>query len=405
MLRSASPERRKIATMLAFTSIPLSGFITDIYLPSMPSMAGSLNVPENQIQLTLTLFFLSYGISQLFVGSLLDSIGRYRVALFSLAILMVSNILISISGSAVMICSLRVGQGVATALLVVAKRAFFVDLYEGEERKYYLSYFTIVWSCGPILAPFLGGYLQQLFHWQANFYFLSFYAGILLILELIYSGETISEKRPFHIGKIAAQYRTMLGNRLFILGIIILGLSYAVVLVFNISGPFVVEKSFGYNSVVVGYCTLVFGLSWMLGGILGKRLSHIDFTRKAIAASSLQLVLIGALLLSGMASENLVCFVLFAFFIHTCSGFLYNVFFTDTMLYYPSNAGIAGGLLGGMVYLITSAASVVISSVGQISTQNDMVIRYLIASLLLCSAVYYLSGVRKRKKALASPVS
>lgn len=403
MLRQASSKRRTIATTLAFISIPLSGFITDIYLPSLPSMSAKLGGSEKDIQLTLTYFFLSYGIAQLFVGSILDSIGRYKPALLALGILVVSSIWISTATSITLIYWLRVLQGIATAILVVAKRAFVVDLYEGERRKHYLSYFTIVWSCGPIVAPFLGGYLQKLFFWQANFYLLAFYALVMLVLELFYSGETIAEKKPFRIGNVVNQYRMMLGNRLFIMGIAILGLSYTVVMVFNISGPFVIEKRFGYNAVVVGYCTLVLGISWMIGGFTGRRLANVNFEKKVAMASQIQLALIIGLLLVGRVGESLVCFVVFAFLIHICSGLLYNIFFTDTMMYFPANAGLAGGLLGGMVYVITSASSVLISSVGVIATQNDMALRYLVASVLLGVIVVYV--VRQRKRKLSAVVA
>lgn len=51
-----------IATILAFAVIPMSGLATDIYLPSMPSMAEDLHLPEARIQLTLT-FILSVTVS------------------------------------------------------------------------------------------------------------------------------------------------------------------------------------------------------------------------------------------------------------------------------------------------------------------------------------------------------
>ena len=71
-------KHQNIATLLAFALIPLSGFATDIYIPSLPTMAGDLHVSSIQVQLTLSLFLISYGVSQLFIGSVLDSFGRYK---------------------------------------------------------------------------------------------------------------------------------------------------------------------------------------------------------------------------------------------------------------------------------------------------------------------------------------
>ncbi|MFT3824177.1 MAG: MFS transporter [Chitinophagaceae bacterium] len=397
MLAQASAQKKRIATILTFIAIPLSGFVTDIYLPSFPAMAKDLGVHQSSIQLTLTCFFMSYGLSQLLVGSLLDSIGRFRPAMFSLGVLVVTSLLIGLTHSVTLICALRIIQGIAVAFIIVAKRAFFVDLYTGEERKHYLGYFTIIWSCGPIIAPFLGGYLQQYFNWQSNFYFLAAYALIILVLELSLSGETLAEKKPFHIEKIKKDYAMMLGNKNFLLGIILLGLSYSVVMVFNIAGPFIIANSFHFNSVVIGLCTLILGIAWMTGGIINRKTLAIDFNRKVKFAGSLQFTLIVALLLIGFMYQQLWSYMILAFVIHCCCGFLFTVYFTHSLLYFPQNAGMTGGLMGGMIYGITSLTSFIISHTGRILTQQDMLWRYLVMSVILVLVLWY--AVRLDKQA------
>ena len=47
-----------ISTILAFALIPLSGFATDIYIPSLPSMATDLNVSNAAVQLSLLIFMI-----------------------------------------------------------------------------------------------------------------------------------------------------------------------------------------------------------------------------------------------------------------------------------------------------------------------------------------------------------
>ena len=70
---------------------------------------------------------------------------------------------------------------------------------------------TIVWSLGPIIAPFIGGYLQKSFGWQSNFTVLAAYSLIILIAELIFSGETIKNKTLF-ILVLWNEFKTMLGT-------------------------------------------------------------------------------------------------------------------------------------------------------------------------------------------------
>ncbi|MDM1494024.1 MFS transporter [Myroides odoratimimus] len=400
MLREASEQRKKLATILAFCSIPLSGFVTDIYLPSFPSMAKGLAVSEQDIQLTLTCYLLSYGISQIFVGSLLDNIGRYKPRLVALLILIFTNLSITQMDSVFYICIMRIIQGMAISTLVVATRAIFIDIYDETKRQYYLSYFTIVWSCGPILAPFLGGYLEKLFNWHANFYFLAIYSGVLLILDLCISGESIPEKKKFNLSETLSLYKMMLSEKRFMIGTLILGLSYSIVMIFNIAGPFLIENTFNYGSVVIGYCTLVLGFSWMLGGIIGKKRMHLDLKPKALKPSLVQLSLIAVLLITTIWIESLPLLIGFLFLIHICSGTLFNNFFTTTMLQFPNNAGTAGGLMGGLVYVLTSFVTLIISSTGAITTPTALGIRYLITAIALLLAILYIIKLYNKEKVI-----
>ncbi|PKF75685.1 MFS transporter [Chryseobacterium sp. PMSZPI] len=399
MLRAASEKRIRLITIMAFVSIPLSGFVTDIYLPSFPSMAREMSVSEKDIQITLTTYLLSYGISQLFVGGILDSIGRYRPKLLALFLLMISSILITMTNSILLICLLRILQGIAVSVLVVATRAIFVDIYDSERVKHYLSYFTIVWSCGPILAPFLGGYLEKLFNWHANFYFLAFYAGFLFLFEWFFSEESLPEKKKLDLSENISLYKMMLKNRIFMLGIFILGLSYSIVMVFNITGPFIIENTFHFTPVVIGYCTLILGFSWMIGGFIGKRRLSLDFKPRILLPILLQLILIATLITTSFFVESLFIMIPFAFFIHICSGILFTSFFTTSMLYFPKNAGTAGGLMGGLVYVITSVTSFIISVTGTVTEQKDLAWRYLIIAFILFGIILIMHQAVKKEKA------
>ncbi|GAA4168637.1 MFS transporter [Sphingobacterium ginsenosidimutans] len=398
MLKEASSQRIRLVTFMAFVSMPLSGFVTDIYLPSFPAMAKSLLVHERDIQLTLTSYLLSYGISQLFIGNILDSIGRYRPKLLALTFLILSSLLITHTHSVLLICLLRVVQGVAISILVVATRALFVDLYAGDRLKNYLSYFTIVWSCGPILAPFLGGYLEKLFDWQANFYFLAFYAAALLLFEVLYSGESIAEKKKINLRDNLNLYKMMLQNKLFILGILVLGFSYSIVMLFNMTGPFIIENTFHFSSVTIGYCTLILGFSWMIGGFITKKRMHLDFVPRVIVPALFQASLIVALIVVSMFQQNLYIMVGFAFFIHIISGVLFTSFFTNSMLFFPKHAGTAGGLMGGMVYIVTSLSNFIVAISGKVTTQNGLAWRYFIFSMLLTLIIMYMWKLQKNNR-------
>ena len=130
-MKTIKEEHRRIVNILSFSLIPLAGFATDIYLPSLPSMTISLHASASQIQLSLLLFMASAGVSQLFVGSLLDSFGRYRLSNSALFIFSIASFLIGLFPDLHVLYLMRIVQGVAASFVLVARRAYFMDTYSG----------------------------------------------------------------------------------------------------------------------------------------------------------------------------------------------------------------------------------------------------------------------------------
>lgn len=385
------PENNKrLATVLSFLLIPLSGFITDIYLPSMPHMASELQQTDGAIQLTLSLFLVSYGLSQFITGSLIDSFGRYRLTLFSLAVFIVSNIIIAFTTDIYVIYAMRVVQGISTGFIVVAKRAFFVDVYEGEKRKHYLSIMSIVWSSAPVLAPFMGGYLQKYFHWQANFYALAVYGFIMLLLEWIFSGETNPVWKNFKLSSVVSDYRRMLRSRMFVAGLLICGLSYGTTMIFGLSGSFIIEHQMGYSAVVAGYGSLLMGLAWMTGGFLGKALLDRPLLPKLKLGNALHLGVAILMIATASYFANLYSLLLFAFLVHVCVGFLFNNYFAVCLGYFPDMAGLVSGMSGGTTFILTSIISYGMVSAFHPQSQTGLGSAYLSMGIIAAAVLYFL---------------
>ena len=354
-MKNISNERRqRISTIVAFAIVPMSAFATDIYIPSMPSMGTGLKITSLQVQLTLTAFLISYGIAQLFIGALLDTFGRYKLGLTALFVFAIASITIANTDNIYLIYLMRVIHGLTVATIVVAKRAYFVDVYKGEQLKSYLSIFTIIWSVGPIVAPFIGGYLQTAFGWYSNFYFLAGMAGVIGLLEALFTGETLASPVAFNVRRIAATYYEMITTLRFILGLVILGLAYSTVMIYNLTGPFIIEHKLGLSPVIIGYCSLFLGFAWTIGGLIGKATVEKPFFSKLLLNLLLQLAFAIAMVLSVGFFGSLFTILFFAFIIHAAAGFTFNNYFTFNMTLFPKNAGISGGLIGGVVYVIVS---------------------------------------------------
>jgi MFS family permease len=381
--KSIKPQHSNISNILAFALLPLSGFATDIYLPSLPGMAVDLQVSGVQIQFTITLFLISYGISQLFIGSILDSYGRYNTGLASLVVFALASIIIATTHSINIIYLMRMVQGITVGFVVAGKRAFFVDLYTGDKLKNYLGLFSIIWSTGPIIAPFVGGYLQTLFGWRANFYFLAVLGGGLALLEFIFSGETLPQRTPFQLKCVINIYKGMLTTIPFVLGITMLGLSYAMVMVCNMTAPFIIEHHLQLNAVTTGYCSLILGFAWMVGGFISKATISHPFFRKLAVNTGLQTFFVLTMLLCLQWVDNLWSLVGFAFAVHIGAGYTFNNYMTFSMTRFPQNAGIASGLTGGLTFLMVSALSYIIVNCFPARDGHNLALSYLMLSVLV----------------------
>lgn len=394
-------KHQRVATLLSLMLIPLSGFAIDIYVPSLPVMATNLHVSSIQVQLSISIFLISYGIAQLFVGSMVDSFGRYNLSLGGLLTFAIACIVIANTHNIYLIYLMRVMHGITIAFIIVSKRAYFVDVFSGDKLKHYLSIFTIIWSTGPILAPFIGGYLQSAFGWQSNFYFLAGYALIIALLEFVFSGETIKYFSAFHFSKIIAVYIKMIKTVNFTIGLVMLGLSYTIIMVYNMTGPFIIEHQLSLTPVVAGYCSLILGIAWMVGGFAGKATINRPFYKKLFANVFLQLIFISGMFISLLFSVNVYSLIFFAFLIHVTAGYNYNNYFSYCLGMFPDNAGIASGLTGGFNYIVVSVLSYGVVYFIPAKDVSNLSYSYLILIILSALVMLVVFKLNKRKKAAA----
>lgn len=386
-MKTINERNIRISTVLTFILLPFSGLATDAYLPSFPQMATVFHTSPANIQQTLVFFLVSYGAGQIIAGSILDSLGRRRLTLISLFLFMISNLIIIYTTSLVVIYVMRTLQGLCTAFIMVSKRAFFVDVYTGEKQKSLTSLVTVVWSVAPIIAPFIGGFLQTHFGWKANFYLLAIYTGLMFLLEWIFSGESLKVKQPFRISRIMSTYQNILGTYDFILSVLILGSVYAMVMIFNMSIPFIVEEKMHFLPTVTGYCALLSGLGLLIGSFIGRMMKNGSFYRQIIIGNAIQYSLIVLMFISASILSNIVLLMIFVVLIHMVSGAIFNRSYTYSVLRFPKNAGLANGIAVGGNFVFVSLTTPAVLGLVTISDQQTLAVGYLIFTILITGAV------------------
>ncbi len=85
--------RYKIFLLILLGMLTAFGpFVTDMYLPSLPSMTSYFNTNVSMVQLGLTFSMLGLAVGQLLFGPVSDKLGRRRPLIISLSLFIVSTL-------------------------------------------------------------------------------------------------------------------------------------------------------------------------------------------------------------------------------------------------------------------------------------------------------------------------
>ena len=246
-MKNTTLYNKNTVMILALLIIPLLGLGIDIYVPSLPALTQYFATSSLHVQNTLTIYLLGLGVSQLIAGNIVDAYGRRNTLLIALLGYIILCLFIVHTNSINVMVWFRFLQGICAGFAAVSARSIFSDLFSGAEYYRKASYMTIAYSIGPVIAPFIGGYLQHYLGWEANFYFLFVYAIIVFILALFLFPETIQKRHPISIKNLGVRYFAMFTHVEFMVGIICLSALYALLMLFNLVGPFIAQVKLHYS--------------------------------------------------------------------------------------------------------------------------------------------------------------
>ncbi len=212
--RSPISLREFVALMATLTA--LAALSIDMVLPALPAIGSSLGVVRsNDNQLIISLFFLGFGVGQLFYGPLSDAAGRKPAAFVGLALFSVGCLIALTSRSFPLMLAGRFLQGIGVAGPRTITLALVRDRFEGREMARVMSLITVVFILVPVVAPAIGQTVLDLSGWRAIF---GVYLAIGLLATIWFAvrqEETLPRERriPLALGRVVAAAREVVGHR------------------------------------------------------------------------------------------------------------------------------------------------------------------------------------------------
>lgn len=379
---------RYFLVFLALFILPISGLSIDIYVPSLPAVSTYFGIDIGLAQLTITAYMMGLGGMQLLAGPISDSFGRRTPYLVSMFFYILATLAIPFSPSIHFLLFLRFIQGVMVAVMVVPLRSIISDLFEGPEYYKMVNYMTMAWSIGPIIAPMIGGYLQHYFGWKSNFVFLSAYASISFLLNLMLLPDTSTKHHPFQVIKIFERYKEIISNKVFILSILTNSLLYSIIILFAIVTPFLFQNVLHYTPIQFGHIALLSGLAWFTGGILSRLLVYIPHYKKSkIAVWSMLTISIIFLLIDFFIPMNFFLIVTPVILFEVIGGINFSNNFARGVALFPNASGSANALFSAFVFLISG----MVSGLGALLKTNSLLplaITYVVIVVMLVGLHY-----------------
>jgi len=288
-----------------------SPFAMNVFNPAMPDVVRAFDTSIDVVQLTLTLYLLSLGISQLLSGAMADRFGRRPLMLIGMAIHLLGSLLAALASNVEVLILGRILQALGGGATLVLVRTMILDAHERNEAGRLLSYIFMAIAIAQTIAPTIGGYLNYYFNWRAIFYFsfgLNLGIGLLMLRSLTETSVTL-DKTAFSVRALLRQYFAVLKSPVY-LGYALTGaLITCAYLGFASIMPYIFVDQLGGTSAEYGNWFLVVSIGFFLGSVVASRITvrfgldrmiQAGMTLALIAASVLMLVLLTGHLEAGL---------------------------------------------------------------------------------------------------------
>lgn len=339
--RTTAPHLTTLVLIAGIAAMSLN-----VFLPSLPSMARYFEVEYGVMQLSLSLYLGATAILQLFVGPVSDRFGRRPVMLAATAIFTLASLGALFAPSYGIFLGCRLVQAVIATGFVLS-RAAVRDMVPQDQAASMIGYVSMGMALVPMIAPVLGGLLDEAFGWQASFVMLTASGVGLFALVWFDMGETASTRAASFTAQFR-QYPALFTSQRFWGYCLAAAFASGAFFAYLGGAPYIATTFFKMDAATLGMYFGAPALGYMAGNyISGRFAARIGINRMVLVGAltstgGMALLTIAALL--GLAGP--VMFFGLTIFVGLGNGFVSPNATAGMLSVRPSLAGSAAGLGG-----------------------------------------------------------
>ncbi|MFN4202022.1 MAG: Bcr/CflA family efflux MFS transporter [Tabrizicola sp.] len=378
----------KIVTLILIAG--LSALTMNIFLPSLPGMAVWYGVPYGVMQQSVALYLLLSALLQIVIGPVSDRYGRRAVLIWSLVLFLLATLGTLLAPTATWFLVFRMAQAVIAAGMVLS-RAVVRDMVADERAASMIGYVTMGMSLVPMIGPVIGGVLDDLYGWQANFALLLILGLATLALVWADLGETATLSRVSLMDQVRS-YPALFASRRFWGYTLAAAFASGCFFAYLGGAPYVGDKIFGLSSTEVGALFALTAIGYAAGNFLAGRYSvRIGMNRMILIGcmvTSAGLALLTLLTFAGLSGP--VVFFGLTVFMGLGNGICLPNANAGMLSVRPDLAGTASGL-GGAILIGGGAALAAIAGIllGPGSSELPLILLMLASSIASVVAIFF----------------
>ncbi|WP_405159801.1 MFS transporter [Nocardia sp. NBC_01499] len=167
-IETRNPRRWWILIVLCLSTLVLviDNFVLAV---AVPVLAEDLHASAQDIQWILDSYILVFAGLLLTSGSLADRFGRRRVMIIGLVLFGLASLGAALAASPVEMIVARTVMGIGGALVLPSTLSILITVFDDEERRKAMSFWSAASVLGLVGGPVLGGALIAHFWWGAAF--------------------------------------------------------------------------------------------------------------------------------------------------------------------------------------------------------------------------------------------
>lgn len=258
--------------MMASFLTPFSG---SALILSLPGMGREFQVGAETLSWVIEIYLITSLAFLLPMGRAADRWGKVLVFELGNFLFMLFSFLPVLFDSFALLLLARGLQGLGSSMIFATSTSILADAYPGKNRGKAMGWMVSVVYAGLSFGPVIGGFMNDGLGWRSLFWFMAFYAGLVLLVALRGLGPKGHQPRPPQGAMPKISLRLFTENREFSLSCLTAMLNYSATFAISFLLSLYLQSVLGISAKMTGFILLTQPVIMMvLSPLMGALSDH-----------------------------------------------------------------------------------------------------------------------------------